>query len=250
MLEFRTNALSFSGNRARIGRNFTTIRNPNVRHPDMAITFFNHILDKHIAPGVSTFTAAAIPDMSEYTKESPHWVANFFLNAAVGAQFKPPMDAYAYNYLRRAQFAFSEHDLARNKTLEFLERKNQSVTLYVGALFHWECFLGQSWHAYASLAKAWAGTVFQKDDGSVEQRLNTLYNQMKHVESRIENAQMLPNATVPVWLENEGLRSVDANLTYSETADVLKELAKYANALMDPRTAKSALSVDASDTRT
>jgi hypothetical protein len=177
-------------------------------------------------------------------------VANFFLNSAVGAQFKPPMDAYAYNYLRRAQFAFSEHDLARKVTLAFLERGNQSVTLYVEALFHWECFLGQSWHAYKLLATAWEGAVFQRKDGSVEQRLNTLYNQMKHVESCIENSQMLPNATVPVWLENEGLRSVDANLAYGETADVLKDLAKYANALMDPRTAKSALGADASGTPT
>ena len=72
--------------------------------------------------------------------------------------------------------------------------------------------------------------------------MNALYNQMKHVESRIDNAQMIPGATVPVWLENEGLRSVDSNLTYAETGEVLKELAKYADALSNPNTAKAALS--------
>lgn len=76
----------------------------------------------------------------------------------------------------------------------------------------------------------------------MEQRLNALYNQMKHVESRIENEQMIPGATVPVWLENEGLRSVDANLTYAESGEVLKELAKYADALSNPKTAKATLS--------
>jgi hypothetical protein len=208
----------------------------------MSIGFSAQIRDELIAPGVSTFNAADIPDMSSYTGESPHWVAHFFLNSAFRAKFKPPMDTYAYNYLRRAQFAFAEHDLARKATLAFVDGGGQSVARYVEALFHWECFLGQAWHAYALLMAAWEGKAFQKNDGSVEQRLNSLYNQMKHVESRIENAQMLPGATVPVWLENQGLRSVDANLTFAETAEVLQDLAKYANVLMDPKTASEKLS--------
>ena len=69
----------------------------------------------------------------------------------------------------------------------------------------------------------------------------TFYNQMKHVESQIDNGQMIPGATVPVWLENEGLCSIDTRMTCAETADVLKDIAKYANALMDPKTAKSRL---------
>ena len=64
---------------------------------------------------------------------------------------------------------------------------------------------------------------------------------MKHVESRIDNGQMLPGATVPVWLDNSGLRSVDAQLSYAETGDALKELAKYADALSNPTTAKAVL---------
>jgi hypothetical protein len=207
----------------------------------MAITFSAAVLDKHIAPGVSTFTSAEIPDMSGYTKESRHWVANFFLNCVCRAMFVPPMDAYAYNFLRRVQYAFAEHERARTATLAFLQGGSQSVASYAEALFHWECFLGQAWHAYALLANAWDGKVFQKGDGSIEQRLNALYNQMKHVESRIEASQMIPGATVPVWLENQGLRSVDTTLRFAETADVLKDLAKYANALMDPKSAKDKL---------
>jgi hypothetical protein len=205
----------------------------------MTVTFSTEILDRHIAPGVSTFTKADIPDMSVWAKESPHWIANFFLNSAFTASFVPPMNAYAYNFLRRAQYAFSEHHLARESTLAFLANGGQSPTRYAEALFHWESFLGQSWHAFALLVKAWDGKAFEKNDGSVQQRLNSLYNQMKHVESRIECGQMLPDATVPVWLENEGLRSVDANLTYVETAVALKELAKYSDALMNPKTAKA-----------
>ena len=151
------------------------------------------------------------------------------------------MNAHAYNFLRRAQFAFSEHQLARQSTFAFLGGGGQSPTNYIEALFHWECFLGQAWHALALLVAAWDGKAFEKNDGSIEQRLNSLYNQMKHVESRIENGQMLPETTVPVWLENIGLRSVNASMTFAETAEVLKELAKYADALMNPATANDVL---------
>lgn len=204
-------------------------------------TFSSAVLDSHIAPGVSAFTDAEIPDMSGWSKESEHWIANFFLNSIFTSRFSPPMDAYAYNYVRRAHRAFKEHQLARDVTHAFLASRGQSVSTYAEALFHWECFLGQSWHAYALLISAWDGKAFEKGDGSIEQRLNSLYNQMKHVESRIENQQMLPGATVPVWLENTGLRSVDTSLTFSETGEILKDLAKYADALSNPKTAKASL---------
>ena len=207
----------------------------------MTVTYSAAILDTHIAPGVSAFTQAEIPDMSTWAKESPHWVANFFLNSAFTATFAPPMNAYAYNFLRRAQYSFSEHNVARESTLRFLSAGGQSPGGYADALFHWECFLGQAWHAFALLVTAWQGKAFDKNDGSVEQRLNALYNQMKHVESRIENGQMIAGATVPVWLTNSGLQSVDAALTYAETAELLKDLAKYADALMNPKTAKAAV---------
>lgn len=204
----------------------------------MTIQFSKEIVDRHIAPGVSSFTRAEIPDMSTWAKESPHWIANFFLNSAFTASFKPPINAYAYNFLRRAQAAFTQHRLARACTLGFLSVGGQSPTRYCDALFHWEVFLGQGWHAYALFLKAFDGRVFEKGDGSVEERLNNLYNAMKHVESRIANAQMLPGATVPVWLTNDGISSVDASMTYLETAEVLKQLAAWADALMNPKTAK------------
>jgi hypothetical protein len=39
-------------------------------------------------------------------------------------------------------------------------------------------------------------------------------------------------------LENTGIRSLDASMTYAETGEVLKQLAAWANALMNPQTAK------------
>jgi hypothetical protein len=62
----------------------------------MAIQFSAKIEDTFIAPGVSQFTEAEIPDMSLWSKESQSWIANFFLNSLF-ASFRSPMQAYAYN---------------------------------------------------------------------------------------------------------------------------------------------------------
>jgi hypothetical protein len=58
------------------------------------------------------------------------------------------------------------------------------------------------------------------------------------VESRIECGQIPIGATVPVWLTNEGLKSVDAALSFVETGEILVAIAAWADALKDPKTAR------------
>ena len=204
-------------------------------------TFAPHVIDKFVAPGASAFTSAEIPDMSTYAKESGHWVANFFLNSVFGPTWKPPYNAYMYNYLRRAEAAFSSHAAAREATLAFTTGGSQSSKRYASALFHWECFLGQSWHGFKTLEKSLGVVIYKKGEGAVEERLDHLYNQMKHVESRIENGQLPSGANVPVWLSNSGLQSVDAEMTYAETAEILKDVAKWADILQHPNSAPEKL---------
>ena len=205
------------------------------------VQFASHVLDELIAPGASTFVRADIPDMSAFHRESKHWVANFFLNSLLRGQWKPPHNAYLYNYFRRAEGAFREHALARTATLDYVSSGRQSPSRYSLAIFHWEIFLGQAWHAFKLLEKAFGFVLYTQGVSSVEERLNQLYNQMKHVESRIAAGQMLPGATVPVWMTNEGLASVDAQLSWKETAEVLKEVAKWADVFVDPLTAPDKL---------
>jgi len=197
-----------------------------------------HIVDRFIAPGASSLKSAVIPDMSTHDKQSAHWVANFFLNSALRASWKAPLNAYAYNYHRRAEAAFRQHADARRETLRFIEGGSQSPARYAAALFHWEVFLGQTWHAFKLLEKGLGVTIYEKGSGAAEERLNHLYNQMKHVESRIAAGQMLPGATVPVWLSPAGLESVDATLSYEETGELLKDIAKWATILSDPLQAR------------
>ena len=101
--------------------------------------------------------------------------------------------------------------------------------------------MGQCWHAFKLLEKGIGATLYEKGSGVVEERLNHLYNQMKHVESRIAAGQMLPEATVPVWLTPKGLECIDAFLSYEESGEVLKDVAKWASILSDPIDARKKL---------
>ena len=206
----------------------------------MTVRFASHLLERYIAPGISAFTAADIPDMADHDPESSHWVDNHFLNSTLRAAYHLPIGAHVQHYLRRSEAAFAEHSRAREATLSFLEEGGQWPALYSKALLHWEYFLGQSWNALLlQVLKVVSGDetlkVFEKHDGSAEQRLNLLYNAMKHVEKRINAGQIPENATSPVWLSNRGLECTDGHLTFNETADMLRLIAKWANVLVDPK---------------
>jgi hypothetical protein len=75
------------------------------------------VLNQNIVPGVSAFTSGSVPDASQFPQESVHWVTNLFLNCTFRGAFAPPMNAYAYNYLRQSQHAFAEHHLVRHHTI-------------------------------------------------------------------------------------------------------------------------------------
>jgi hypothetical protein len=199
----------------------------------------NHAKDSYIAPELSNFTEAAIPDMGSHAGQVSHWLDNHVLNVMLRGSWEPPLSTYVFNFLRRATNSFRTHGAARQATLDSLARSNQSPSLYCEALFHWEAYLGQSWHTFKLLEKAFSLELFRKGSASELQRLNALYNQMKHVESQIECAQIPAGATVPVWLTNDGLKSTDAVLSFVETGRILEVVASWADVLVDPKSAPS-----------
>ncbi len=200
----------------------------------------SYSIDKFIAPNASLLTGAIILDMSDFDAQSEHWVENYVLNSMLRAAWELPINSYVYNYLRRAIGAFREHGFARTETLLFIETDQQSSKKYTLALFHWEIFLGQSWHAYKTLQTCFlnGAKLYAKGENSALERLNKLYNQMKHFESRIKNAQIPEGATTPVWITNVGLESSDTRLTFTETKEILEEIATWANILQDPLSAQ------------
>ena len=187
---------------------------------------------------MSAFTCAAIDDWSGYHPQSLFWLENYALNRE-SLRFSGKDDLYAFNYFRRTQEAFRAHQKARETTLEFLARP-KSLRRYFIALDDWELYLQRCIQAYECWARFFdkKGQIFQKGSGMLEERVWGLHNISKHADSAIaDDKQPLPTgATTPIWLENSGLCSATFYLTWDETGEVLKELAKWAEILEHPVT--------------
>jgi hypothetical protein len=66
--------------------------------------------DNFVAPNMSKFTEAAIPDMSSTDDQQEYWLANFILNNLLGTRFGSPVRQQIYNFPRRSHAAFAEFD--------------------------------------------------------------------------------------------------------------------------------------------
>lgn len=78
------------------------------------------VLDKHVAPGISAFTAADIPDLQSDFPEWRHWVTNHFLSNVLRGGFKEPWRQYAVNFIRRSRATFNFYHTAREVTTKYL----------------------------------------------------------------------------------------------------------------------------------
>jgi hypothetical protein len=193
--------------------------------------------DKYITPEISKFTTASIRDMSDTDPQQDHWLMNFILNTMTRVDMPPKNRQQCYNLLRKSHLAFAEYDRARERTLTFLDEPRRNL-VYLEAIVSWESFLSYAWQAHLSFKRdGW----FVKGDGSILQLLNTLYNKSKHADDAIERVEFLDDGPLCVWLTNNGLRSVDASLTFDEMAEVLSSLSRYASAVQDPLTAAEKL---------
>jgi hypothetical protein len=219
---------------------------PNEIQLQAAVTeWSDYALDTFVAPELSKFTDASIPDVSRYKESREWWVRHFFLNSMFRATVASPYRQYMLNFLRRAELSFQEYELARERTLKYLENpRNRGTGHYVAAIGHWEMFLSQAWHTYLlfSYIDGRNGKdIFKLGDGTEEERLNFLYNRSKHAESTINGDFYPKESTLCIWLYNDGLKvtsdlKTDGHLTFLEMFGMLQEFAKWADLVEDPAT--------------
>jgi hypothetical protein len=195
--------------------------------------------DNFIAPGMSTFTSACVKDMAGTSVEQEHWLNNYMLNTLFRIKLDDEVRQSLFNFLRRSQFAFREYALAREQTTRYLG--SDAVSTYFVAIGHWEVFLAYAYQAYELLAGTDKRALFEPGDGSVLQHLCLLYNRSKHVNKAISGGQVAAGSILAVWLTNEGLRAVDADLTFDEMAAILEDLARWSDAAQDPLTMREKL---------
>jgi hypothetical protein len=152
------------------------------------VTFSNSVTDKLFAPYMSEFIEADIPDMNTAFEEQKYWLANYVLNTSFRGKYNDNASRLSFNLMRRCEQAFLEYELARIETIFFLNGSRQSLPKYSMAIYHWEMFLGQTWHCLKLLQLFLEREkAFNKGENTPIERLNLLYNRLKHTESAIEN---------------------------------------------------------------
>jgi len=196
------------------------------------------ILDKHVAPDISQFDNAIIPDLTELYSQSEHWITNHFLNTVLGAKFKDRWRQVVIGYLRRSQNSFLYYHKARELTMEYLDgndTSNPRISRYYIAVSEWENFALQVSMAIDLFKWLNQGQgAFEKNDNSKEQRLYSIANNIKHTSSCVNSGQIIENDTIPLWLNNQGIVSYDFSITYIEASEILNDIAKLADEYQNP----------------
>jgi hypothetical protein len=204
-------------------------------YEEFNMPFTYYTLDTFVAPDLSKFTDAEIPDLTAMFPQAPHWVGNHFLNNVFGGQFDPPIRQIVLGIVRRAYAAFKAFHQARKATLDYVEgikSGRQPIRIYFEALDHWEMF-ALSYVMVVDLFRKLGGgrNLFGKHDGSLSFRLYSIGNKIKH----LNHDEYRPTDTVPLWLSNTGLLSFGLAVTFPEAADELRQVAEMADRLQNPR---------------
>lgn len=139
----------------------------------MATQFNTDLLERFVAPGITSFDQAEIPDLRQVHDQHPYWLANHFLESILATAYQGFYRQYVFNSLYRIQTAFSSYHEARDLTGKYLSitiLDNPAIGAYFQALARWEtCFL--NWQILVEIFNKMSKEhLFQADDGSAEQR--------------------------------------------------------------------------------
>jgi hypothetical protein len=216
----------------------------------MTVQFSDYAIDHFIAPGLSAFEQADIPDLRAKYDQHMHWLSNHFLNSLLRGSFSAPYRQFAVNAIYRVQTTFREYHEARDLTHHYLNvrRPGRPATqAYFIALARWEsCIL--NWSILADVYyRMTDAKVFDRDDGSPDQRAYDMCNAIKHCGQAIRRAEYGDSLTVPMWLMNDGFHTRHLFLSYLELSTLVGQAADFADRLQDPRTFVEPLHKVASD---
>jgi len=167
----------------------------------------NQILNRYVAPEIIDFVSAEITDLRPEFPEWHDWIANHFLNNVLRGGFHEPWRQYAVNFIRRAQATFQFYHEGRKLTLNYLrdnDPRNPKVSLYYQSVATWEAAL-LNWAICLDLVRNLNNRdLFQKNDGSSEQRAYSLHNTIKHHARDIHNGTLAGETCLRSGLQSLG----------------------------------------------
>jgi hypothetical protein len=196
--------------------------------------FNNELLDRLLAPGISSFDRVTIPDLSNDFPESEFWVSNLFLNSIFGPQYKQSWRQASITFLFRTQIALRSYNRARALTLECVEKfkpGQPSSRIYFEAVSQWESTLLNMQIASDLFYRVMNPGGSRTDD---EQNAWNAANRVKHFAEDVQDGHNGADLTLPMWLASDRLRTRKADVTYEILAEILGDMGRVADMLQRP----------------
>lgn len=147
--------------------------------------------------------------------ESEHWLSNFGLSVIFNDFPPAEMRPLIINFIRRIYCAFHEYNNARLEVLKLVQDSHGRWSPYFAALNNFESTISQLYLALNTIRKHANINLFTKGDGSIEERLNIIYNASKH---------QLAEHELPVWFTNENIACTQASLTFIEVEKFMLDM--------------------------
>ena len=192
--------------------------------------FTSYALDTFVAQDISKLKECNAKAIGESFELSQHWIGNFVLTSIVRIQVAQEYKPFIFTFLRRAEMALLEYERGRTALEEYVRKSSNHISKYFQALHHFEITITLLYQAYELIRKEHGIKLFTKNDACPLERLNRVYNVIKHAEF-----SSIPEGNLhPVWLRNEGVFVSTANITFEELYDLLFEIGNLANKLSNP----------------
>jgi hypothetical protein len=204
------------------------VKEERIPLPSVTLYPTDSTLDEFVSQGLSNVTQCSAPAIANRFPQSAHWIGTFTLNSMFGHRVGQDGRRFCLAFLRRAEAAFFDYELARQALHEFAESVKsgpKKTSLYFRALHFFEACLAMHWQGVSLFARLMAEKPFNKGDGSGYEKLNTIYNVSKHYDP----ATLPPHHLHAVWISNEGLNVDGCTLSFSELEDLLYELGTLAD---------------------
>lgn len=181
----------------------------------------NYALDTFVAQDMSKLTQLSVNSLASEFPSADSWFATFVLRRIFQAHVPDEKAALAFAIIRRAHAALQEWEFASTAA----QRDLRSVATYFNVLRHVEACLDAVCQGLRFARKSLGRSFFTKGDGSVYERMNSIYNVSRHFDPEALQSGDMHR----VWLSDHAIHTREQTLSFDELREAVRMLARISD---------------------
>lgn len=174
--------------------------------------FTRYAVETFLSPKATSITRCGARDISLTFPDFEKWISMYGVRVIFTNHVKVETHHFALQFLRQTIAALTHYRSAFVSLNGHVEAHGTKWTPYFEALSNFEDSISRLYQALDCSRKVLNQKLFEDKDGSKEQRLNSIYNVMRHNPAQLEQ---------PVWITDIGLESAQEILPFPEIEEML-----------------------------